>query len=281
MDVDFIGMPINLGCRRAGVESGTSAIREIIYGHSRHCKWNDLGDIPCASVEDAVAGDDCLLPYISLIADSCTMLREAVASSLIKGHFPFVAGGDHVLEWGTLSGVLNAFSNPKCLYIDAHGDFNSAAESPSHNVHGMHMCYLMGFEGLQQAQSIQNGRFLNPCDVFFCGTRSLDSYEREMASDMKLNISRCYPQKLTGAKQLHISLDIDALDPEVAPATGVPEPDGLMPADVMKVLTEAFRSNNVVSFDMVEFNPSLDVDGKTHRIVEEIIDMLDRDLLPR
>lgn len=280
MEIDFIGMPINLGCRRVGVEGGASAIRDIVFGHSRRHQWNDLGDIPCKNVADAVAGDDILMPYMPGISEACCRLRDVVADSFSKGHFPFIAGGDHVLGWGSLSGVLKAFDKPQCLYVDAHGDFNAASESPSHNVHGMHMCYLMGFDHRTVAQSIQNGRYLDSADVFFCGTRSLDPYERQMADAMKLNISKCYPETLEGSGSLHISFDIDVLDPAVAPATGVPESDGLTYEAAMDVLSEAFSRNKVVSFDLVEFNPLLDVAGKTHRVVEEIIYRLDSELLP-
>lgn len=279
MEVDFIGMPMNLGCGCSGVERGTEEIRDIVFGSSRLHKWNDLGDIPCEPLADAVAGDD-LLPYITGICHACCRLRDVVAYSLTHGHFPFIAGGDHVLSWGSLSGVLNAVDNPQCLYIDAHGDFNAAAWSPSHNVHGMHMCYLMGFDEISVAGVIQNNRYLSPANVFFSGTRSLDCYERQMADALNLKMSRGYPDYLNGSENLHISFDVDVLDPAVAPGTGVPEPDGLMLDEAMNVLSEAFRRNKVVSFDLVEFNPSLDVEGRTRKVVDEVIYSLDNDLLP-
>ncbi len=188
-----------------------------MFGSSRLHKWNDLGDIPCESWAYAVAGDD-LLPYITGICHACCRLRDVVAHSLNHGHFPFIAGGDHVLSWGSLSGVLNAVDNPQCLYIDAHGD--------------------------------------------------------------NLKMSRGYPDYLNGSENLHISFDVDVLDPAVAPGTGVPEPDGLMLDEAMNVLSEAFRRNKVVSFDLVEFNPSLDVEGRTRKVVDEVIYRLDNDLLP-
>lgn len=181
-----------------------------MFGSSRLHKWNDLGDIPCESWADAVAGDD-LLPYITGICHACCRLRDVVAHSLNHGHFPFIAGGDH---------------------------------------------------------------------VFFSGTRSLDCYERQMADAFNLKMSRGYPDYLNGSENLHISFDVDVLDPAVAPGTGVPEPDGLMLDEAMNVLSEAFRRNKVVSFDLVEFNPSLDVEGRTRKVVDEVIYRLDNDLLP-
>lgn len=93
-------------------------------------------------------------------------------------------------------------------------------------------------------------------------------------------MSREYPDYLNGSENLHISFDVDVLDPAVAPGTGVPEPDGLMLDEAMNVLSEAFRRNKVVSFDLEEFNPSLDVEGRTRKVVEEVIYRLDNDLLP-
>lgn len=86
MEVDFIGMPMNLGCGCSGVERGTEEMRDIVFGSSRLHKWNDLGDIPCESWADAVAGDD-LLPYITGICHACCRLRDVVAHSLNHGHF--------------------------------------------------------------------------------------------------------------------------------------------------------------------------------------------------
>lgn len=280
MEIDFIGMPMNMGCRHLGVEQGPGVVREIVFGRSRHHKWNDCGDIECESFADVPEGDNALMPYIKPILAACGRLRDAVACSLEKGHFPFVAGGDHVLTWGSLSGVLQVVDDLKCLYVDAHGDFNSAAASPSHNVHGMHLCYLMGFEDCPEGADIQCRRHIRSENVFFTGTRSLDAYEKAVAASRSLAISRDYPCGLCGSENLHVSFDIDVLDPEVAPGTGVPEAGGLTLAQAMKVLTEAFRRNRVCSFDLVEFNPMLDVSGRTRAVVEDIIDRLDSELLP-
>ena len=280
VEIDFIGMPMNLGCRRPGVEAGAEVLRELVFGKERRHRWNDLGNVPCCSIEHCEAGDDKLFPHIAEIRKSCILLRDVVAQSLRNGHFPFVAGGDHVISWGSLAGVLKAIERPGCLYIDAHGDFNSAAESPSHNVHGMHMCYLMGFERHRVADAIQGGRFLDSADVNFVGTRSLDAYEKRMVASRNVAVHERYPAGLRGCGNLHVSFDIDVLDPSVAPGTGVPEQNGMNLAEVMAVLAEAFKCNNVCSFDFVEVNPLLDVAHRTVDVAGTIVDYLDRELIP-
>jgi len=280
MEIDFIGVPMNLGCRKLGVEAGPEALRRLVFGSERCHKWNDLGDIQCVSVEHGREGDDASMPYIRDIIGSCVKLRDAVAQSLRNGHFPFVAGGDHVVTWGSLAGVLRAINRPQCLYVDAHGDFNSAAESPSHNVHGMHMCYLMGFERHSAAEAIQGGATIDSANVHFVGTRSLDAYERRMVANRNLGVYQDYPTQLQGVDNLHISFDIDVLDPAVAPGTGVPESNGMMLDEAIDVLAKAFKQNKVRSFDLVEVNPRLDVSNRTLDVAGAIIDYLDKELFP-
>lgn len=279
-EIDFIGVPMNLGSRRLGVELGPGLLRGIVFGKNRRHQWNDLGDIPCASIAEASVGLNEQLPYIDDISESCVALRDVVAWSLSQGHFPFVAGGDHVLTWGSMAGILREVHQPKCLYVDAHGDFNCADESPSHNVHGMHMCYLLGFDNNASADKIQCGALLKGTDLFFVGTRSLDPYEKLMVSKHGLHISKRFPERLCGYDNLHISFDIDVLDPAIAPGTGVPEPDGMTVEEVLAVLTAAFQQNHICSMDFVELNPLLDVSDRTRRVAQLLIDKLDEELLP-
>ena len=277
--IDFIGMPINLGARRHGVEQGTDLLRDIVFSR-RLPGWHDCGDIECKSF-DSLSPESGLTPFLDNILDACTRLRDRMELSWSMGRFPFVAGGDHVLAWGSVAAFIRRYGmlSPKCLYIDAHGDFNSPAESPSHNMHGMHLAFATGMETLAQAAELQDGLTLSPKDIYFIGTRSLDAYEQRKAAELDMNFSRLYPQQLTTEAPTHISFDIDVLDPSVAPGTGVPEPAGLSLDECIGVLRRAFEANNVVSFDFVEINPLLDSSEATRRAASAVVDLVDSYIL--
>lgn len=258
-----------------GVEQGPSVLRGIVFGRSRG-RWHDCGDIPCPSL-DTLAAEDGPTPFLDSIVSVCSELRDRVEESYSRGHFPFVAGGDHVLAWGSIAAFVRRFGtqSPKCVYIDAHGDFNSPSESPSHNMHGMHLNFLTGMEIFPEAERLQEGKYLSPQDVYFIGTRSLDAYERRKAAELRLRISRLFPAELASEAPAHISFDIDVFDPSVAPGTSVPERDGLRLDEGLASLRAAMTRMNVVSFDFVELNPLLDRDGITAGLASAVIDLLD------
>lgn len=292
--IEFINMPINLGCNKLGVEQGGDLIRKYDLGNilSKH-RIVDAGDIPCMSISESETSDNNRMKHLIGILAADSMLADKVSETMDRGMFPLVFGGDHSLTWGSLSGAARHFgSDLGCIYLDAHGDFNSADSSPSGNVHGMHMYYLMGYGEKKYVDFYKPGRKINPANVYFLGTRSLDYGERMLAEREKLNIfstsaihsigvEKVFQQlaiAIAPLRHIHFSLDIDCIDPIYAPGTGVPEPYGLKVEEVEYLTTKVLSTGKVVSMDLVEFNPLLDSYDRTLQVCVKLLKCIDNNL---
>lgn len=293
MIINFINMPMNLGCNRLGVEKGGSAIRSYglnnIFSEDRVV---DSDDILCRSISELAASDS-RMKNIDEILKSDTILADKVHNVLKNDEFPLVFGGDHSLTWGSLSGISKYFGTDiGCIYLDAHGDFNSAETSPSGNVHGMHMYYLMGFGNKRYVDFYYPGQKINPKNVFFLGTRSLDNGEVITAEKNSLNIhtseeihnigiEKIFKQlsiEIAHLKHIHFSLDIDCIDPIYAPGTGVPEPHGLTVDEVEYLVAKILSTGKIVSMDFVEFNPLLDFSNQTLNACIKLMKCIDNNI---
>lgn len=285
--MDIIGMALNLGANKLGVENGYRVLKDMLDFHSVFSnKKITTCCIDCPSFKDVVSTD----PFMKNkrgIQSLNTILADTVFASLKKGHFPLVIGGDHSLSWGSIAGVSRYNKQVGCVYIDAHGDFNLAEMSPSHNVHGMHMAYLMGLDDSSMVDWYQPGPKLNRNRVYFVGTRSLDAGEVQLAEKYSLSIQTSAEIRTKGIEyvtaqllcqlkkseiqELHISLDIDVIDPTLAPGTGVPEINGITVEDVQYLLRHLFASCKVISMDLVEFNPLLDNNNTTLEVCRRLL----------
>lgn len=296
MIIDLIDMPLNLGANKRGVESGYSTLKErlklqdIFHAHT----LNYVEEISIPSFEEISADDDMLMKNKQAIFAADTRLGDIVYHSLSQNHFPLVVGGDHALSWGSISGVTKFSQKTGCVYIDAHGDFNLAEMSPSHNVHGMHMAYLMGLTESPDVDFYEKGIKLNPQDVFFVATRSLDWGEKELSDKYHLNIRTSAEIRRQGIEQtaqallkdllasdcqrFHLSFDIDAIDPSFAPGTGVPEADGITSEEAIYLLNVLLRSGLFISMDFVEFNPLLDKENRTLSLCSDILKTINSSL---
>lgn len=290
MNIQFIDMPLNLGCNKLGVEQGGKSIRD--YGLSRIFTLHEVSrsvSIPCKSIADIVTYN-INMKNVDDILESDAFLADKVFNTLCEGEFPLVFGGDHSLTWGSLSGAARHYGpDLGCIYLDAHGDFNSAETSPSGNVHGMHMYYLMGFGDKRYVDFYYPGRKINPQNVFFLGTRSLDNGEVITAEKNSLSIhtteeihnigvEKIFKQlsiEIAHLKHIHFSLDIDCIDPVYAPGTGVPEPHGLTVDEVEYLTAKILSTGKVVSMDLVEFNPLLDSSDKTWNACVQLLRCVD------
>ena len=285
MTIGFLGMGINLGCDTDGVEEAPQLLRTQLSAKMGG-KIEDRGDIQLPlrnHFPDKYAWDK-RIKYAGPIATCSEALAKAVCNLLTESKFPFVCGGDHVEALGTLMGVSTFYGKEELgvVYIDAHGDFNTEESSPSHNAHGMHMAALMGIgENLFTKKSKQSP-YLKPGNIYFFGTRSLDPGEKQLAKEQHLNIysprylrkiglreqlDRVYQDMVAKQiKQVHISFDVDAIDPVYAPGTGVKEPNGLTPEEVKEILLYFIKKRNVCSMDFVELNNALDPTGGTAKL---------------
>lgn len=191
------------------------------------------------------------------------------------------------MAWGSISGVLTYDPDVAVVYIDAHGDINTAASTMSKHVHGIHMSFLMNL-GEKEYNCKFTRHPLLPKNLLFVGTRSLDPEEHAIIGREKIQMLsskniNARPIDITLAeiskfikshKNIHISLDIDVLDPLVAPGTGVPEKDGINVGQLKAILKILFDSKQVISMDIVEFNPLLDKADKTHKAIDDVLSVL-------
>lgn len=294
MKINLIGVPLNLGCDRAGVERAPDHLRERglmqrirAHGHRAF----DLGNlyVPRVSEADKFAQNSGM-KYLDTIVEVNTNLAELVYDTLRGGAFPLVIGGDHSLGLGSASGVGKCYDDFGIIWLDAHGDINTHETSPSGNIHGMPLSALMGMGSEDLVNIYSPGNKVDPRNVFLVGTRSLDEGERILIRREHLSV---YPietirlkgigfvaedikQKLKERKirNVHFSMDVDSIDPRFAPGTGTRVSEGLMPDECRTFMDQIVSTNLVKSMDLVELNPELDVNELTTRLCLDLIDYM-------
>ena len=296
MDIDFIGMPLMAGASVSGMDQAPAYVRQIgletLFTHHVLC---DIGDVRC---DNNSMSTNSQMKHLTSVLRSCEHLHNQVVESLKANHFPLVFGGDHSLSWGSIGGVAEVFKELGIIYIDAHGDFNTKETSITHNVHGMHMAYLMGL-GHMDVNDIKDVQYSENCvchqNVFFVGSRALDDGELLFAKEKKLNIyssqdiirqgaskvasSIISSVRKKGIKHVHISFDVDVIDPFIFPGTGVPEKDGINLVDVESLLSMFLTELPICSMDFVEFNPLLDKNNKSLSCCVDLLHVIDDKLV--
>lgn len=278
--VQIIGVPMDLGQSQRGVDLGPGALRYA--GLAGELRWlghevTDAGNLP-VPVRDSLDPAD---PerYRKAIRQVCDMLYRTCRQAVREDRVPLVLGGDHSLAMGSVAGSLDA-GRTGLLWIDAHGDFNTPDSSPSGNVHGMPLAALLG-EGAPDLVGIGSARrHLRAEDVVLLGVRDLDPGERERlrASGICVLTMRDVDERgmgrvmgealerLAGHERLHVSLDVDAVDPREAPGVGTPVPGGLSYREAQLVMEMIADTGRLAALDIVEINPILDDRNRTARL---------------
>lgn len=294
MKINVIGVPLNLGCDRVGVERAPNHLRErglmkLIRGNGHHAF--DLGNlyVPTVSEADKFARGNSM-KYLDAIVEVNNNLAELVYDTLRGGAFPLVIGGDHSLGLGSASGVGKCYDDFGIIWLDAHGDLNTSETSPSGNIHGMPLSALMGMGSEELVNIYALGNKVNPQNVFLVGTRSLDEGELELIRNEQLSIYTMETIRLKGMsfvaedikrklkerkiRNVHFSIDVDSIDPRFAPGTGTCVPEGLMPDEFYDFVDKILSTNLVKSLDLVELNPDLDTNDLTTNLCLRIIDYI-------
>ncbi|MEM7737707.1 MAG: arginase [Deinococcota bacterium] len=281
--IHVLGVPMDLGAGRRGVDMGPSALRLAKLADHLHEIGHTIKDLGNVAVDVPEALEDARgLHYLSSIASSCQRTYD-VLRTLPPDVFPLVLGGDHSMSMGTVAGVANR-GRTGVLWIDAHADANTPATSPSGNVHGMPLAHLLGY-GDPRLLSIWGGQaVVRPEDIVYIGLRSIDPDERAFIRKHKL---RAYTMKeidklgiarvtedaisqLSHVERLHVSFDADALDPSVAPGVGTPVAGGLSYREAHLLMEMLAEAGVVTSLDLVEVNPILDTGNSTATIMVEM-----------
>jgi arginase len=277
---------MDLGAGRRGVDMGPYAIRYAGLEHDLLEMGLGVTDHHNITVPGPESGDvgDPRARYDRLIERACVTLRGRVADIARAGDFPLVLGGDHSIAMGTIAGILDARAQVGVLWIDAHGDINTPETTPSGNVHGMPVATILGVSGLG-ASLEWTSRALDPKRVVLFGTRTLDAGEQRMIRKLGVRmftmseidqrgLKACLDEaieRLAGAGGIHISFDIDAVDPLEAPGVGTPWPGGLTYREAHLAMEVLAATGEVSSMEVVEVNPIADHENRTGKLAAELI----------
>jgi arginase len=283
--VAVIGAGLDLGAGRRGVDMGPSAIRYAgLETRIRELGRDvtDLGDVR-APVPEATRVGDPAARFLEPIMRACELVAREVATAANDGRVPLVLGGDHSIAMGTLGGMAAARGAGAVLWIDAHGDLNRPYTSPSGNVHGMPLAAALGLAG--EGFSTDAYPVPSVADAVLLGIRSLDAGERDLIRELGLRVytmseldergvQTCVREaleQLAGAAFVHVSLDLDAVDPMFAPGVGTPVRGGLSYREAHLALELVAESELADSFDVVEVNPILDRENETAQLAVELV----------
>ena len=285
--VAVIGAPLDLGAGRRGVDMGPSAIRYAgleprIEELGRRCV--DWGDVVTAVAEASAVGDE-RVRFLPQIKETCERIAELVAKAVDEGFVPLVLGGDHSVALGTLGGLARASGKGGVLWLDAHGDLNRPGTSPTGNVHGMPLAAALGLGGAEFESEAYPLPALERSRVALFGVRSLDPSERELLAELdalvftmsdldRVGVQPAMREALehvAGPGFVHVSLDLDVLDPEVAPGVGTPVRGGLSYREAHLALELVAESGLVRSLEVVEVNPILDRENQTAKLAVELV----------
>jgi len=288
MQIDIIGIPVDLGAGRRGVDMGPSAIRYA----SLHQKLDAMGymledkgniEVP---IQEMCSINDPKLKYIDCIVPMGRRVAGAVATSVQGGRFPLVLGGDHSLSVGSIRGAAK-HKKIGVIWVDAHADFNTPETTPSGNIHGMPLAALCGL-GDSRLVSLwdETPPILDPKRVAVIGARDLDPGEKQnlrsagvMVQSMEqidrlgmVNaLEKAIEQVGHDVEGIYLSFDMDALDPRHAPGVGTPVPGGLTFREAHLACEVVAETGKLIGMDMVEVNPILDVQNQTAMLAVEFI----------
>jgi arginase len=289
--VHIIGVPLDLGGGRRGVDMGPSALRIAGLGPQIAALGHlvvDQGNLTAPIPETRPRANE-KKRYIQEIAQVCEHVRVMVAAALDADALPLVLGGDHSLAAGSVAAsadwVRREADRPLGLiWIDAHGDMNTPHTTSSGNVHGMPLAALLGSEPVELA-SIGSSPSVRPEHTVLLGIRNLDEKEKGEIRDagvhvftmkdidrhgIAVTVERAIALASEGTGGIHVSFDLDACDPTVAPGVGTPVRGGLSYREAHMVMELVADSRRLVALDLVEVNPTLDIRNATAELAAEL-----------
>jgi arginase len=290
-EIQIIGMPMDLGQGRRGVDMGPSAIR---YAKLQTLLTElgffveDQGNIAVPSPESVEIGDN-HLKYLMEVVAANEKLATAVSAAVEQQRFPLVLGGDHSMAIGTVAGIAKHYQRLGLIWFDAHGDLNTAETSPSGNIHGMPLAVSLGYGHSQLVNVAGYAPKVKPEDVVLIGIRELDKGEQRIAREIGLKVFTMHDIDRLGMARVieealaivgkhtdgvHLSFDLDSLDPKDAPGVGTPVPGGVTYREAHLSLEMMAESQLITSAEFVEVNPILDHVNQTAKVAVALIGSL-------
>jgi len=290
--IDLIGFPMDLGADRRGVDMGPSALR--IAGIKQKLetlgyKVVDQGDVPIAIKEKQKITNQ-KLKYLSAIEKAVGRLAEKVEKSLARGHFPLCFGGDHSMAIGSIAGVASFCRKkqmkPGVIWIDAHADMNTEETTPSGNIHGMPLALSLGLGHKALTHLLGFGPKVRPQDCALIGIRKIDLSEKETIKKINLPVHTMADIDRNGVADIveavistlsdsvdhiHVSFDLDCVDPLVAPGVGTPVAGGLSYREAHLIMETIAECGCMSSLDVVEINPILDIKNQSAEFAAGVV----------
>ncbi|MCK6255234.1 arginase [Fictibacillus sp. KIGAM418] len=291
-DITIIGVPMDLGQTRRGVDMGPSAIRYAgIVERLEDINYNvqDFGDIEIArpgTIEETIETN---LKNLQEVSTASEKLADTVSNVIQENRFPLVLGGDHSIAIGSLAGIAKHYENLGVIWYDAHGDLNTADTSPSGNIHGMPLAASLGI-GHESLTGIGGyEQKVKPENIVIIGARSLDEGEKELIKERGIKVYTMHEIDRIGMTRVmeetieylskktdgvHLSLDLDGLDPLDAPGVGTPVLGGISYRESHLAMEMLAESQIITSAEFVEVNPILDERNKTATVAVALMGSL-------
>jgi arginase len=290
--VRIIGVPMDLGQSRRGVDMGPSALRGAnLQGAIKKLGLSveDIGNLEVKQPEEMQVGEK-RAKYLQEIAETCKDLATTVEKSLVEGFLPLVLGGDHSIAAGVAAGVASHYRKEKkeigYIWLDAHGDMNTPESSPSGNVHGMPLAAIMGYGPTELVDLMGFKPKAEPGNIVIVGARDLDAQERKIVKKSGIHVFTMRDIDERGMREVMadalkyamddtggvaVSLDMDFVDPSDAPGVGTPVRGGVTYREAHLAMEMIADTKRMVSFEITEINPILDVHNKTAHFGMELI----------
>jgi len=282
--IQIIGVPIDLGQNKRGVDMGPAALRYagltaelVALGYQVH----DAGNI-LVPIRDMVSNEESQ-HFLPSIRSTCQSVYAAAQQAVSSGQIPVFVGGDHTLAIGSIGGVSHHEAHG-LIWIDAHGDFNTPQTTITGNIHGMTLAVLMG-DGYPELVNVgRSGAKLAPEDVVMIGIRDLDPLERGRLRESGITVytmrdidergmgavAREALEHLAHRQRLHVSLDMDVLDPQDGPGVGTRVPGGITCREAQLLMEIIADTGRCAALDIVEINPIVDHRNQTARLAVEL-----------
>ena len=290
--IAVIGAALDLGSGRRGVDMGPSAVRVAnLNGRLRELGYEveDLGNVPVVQRESHPEGSS-EARFLPQITATCEHLAERVADILQVGKFPLVLGGDHSIAVGTVAGAAKQLRDRGerlgMIWIDAHADMNTPETTPSGNIHGMPLACCVGIGPKELTGILGFAPKLDAANVALVGVRSVDEKERINVQHSGVHVftmrdiderglgtvmDEAIRVATTGTAGFHLSLDMDAVDPQEAPGVGTPVRGGITYREAHLAMETINDSDKMVSMEVVEVNPVIDEANRTAVLAVELV----------
>lgn len=280
--VKIFGVPIDLGSRPLGVEMGPTAIRYA--GLAEALRFNQIDFLDCGNLP--VDRQNFTNGHVQEIARVSDDLAEKVRESIETGFIPIILGGDHSASIGSIAGAARATGRPGLIWLDCHPDANTPDTSPSGNIHGMTVAISLGRGPAELVNCAGFAPKLLPEDICIIGAKDIDPGERQFLNDCGVRMYTLFDIQRLGIVQVmeeaiglvakhtqfvHLSFDLDVLDPLIAPGTGILSRGGLSYREISYIMKILGQGDLIGSIDIIEVNPLLDIRNQTSELAVELL----------